>query len=747
MMARVVAQSALLTGHAHGPSKEIEKAKRSVRMAYGLQTPVLRIRSDSICLHNKSVKSDSGQHFPSPITISPRLVSGSRWLAKEAKFEGFTEKAIEAIMLAREESSQLGDDSVNGEHILLGLIGEGTGIAAKALKSMGIKLNDARKHVITGRDRLLPGVYYMIIPRDEGIACLGFEFTPLATNILVFSFEEARRLGHNHIGPEHLLLGLLRCCESGCGGVAACALEGLGVDSSICTQVVIRMVGEGNECTGATTPDGCTEHIEEDPALARRFLPINIPEPSVHETMQTLRKHYKIHHNLHYERNAFIAAVVLSDLYISDRFLPDKAIDLVDKAGARVSTRHVELLEVVREFRRELRLIVKSKKEAGRSLDSEKLRGLHNREMKLRFQIYIFHEMNKAIENKTVEEVDIRGIVSSWTGIAIEKLVNYESTMLRKMDKALHKGVIGQDEAVKAVSRFAYYSLGEFGRYYYPRGTFIFYGPSGVGKSELAKALAANYFGSEEAVIQLDMREFRDSHAASKLIGPSPGHTKGGQLTEAIRRQPHTVVLFKEIEKAHLDVLNMILRILKNGRLADNKGRIVNFNKSLVIMTSNAGSSVIEKGRRQMGLHLHEDFCYHRKRGLVMEELKQWFGPGFLERIDEVIVFRQLTKLEVKKIADIKIKQVFDRLKAKEIELGVTERFLGRVVEEGYDSSYGARPLRRAIRLVEDSVTEKMVAREIKEGDSVTVDVDSVGNVVVLNGSNHWLIQSCPRKS
>ncbi|KAK8606435.1 hypothetical protein V6N13_030718 [Hibiscus sabdariffa] len=689
MMARVVAQSTLLTGH--GPSKEIEKPKSSVRMAYDLQTPVLRVRSNSTCLYNKLVR--FGRHFTSPITISPRLVSGSRWLAKEAKFEGFTEKAIEAIMLAREESSRLGDDSVNGEHILLGLIGEGTGIAAKVLKSMGIKLNDARKHVITGRGRVLPGVYYMIIPRDKGIARLGFDFTAVVTNIPVLSYEEARRLG--------------------CGGVAACALEGLGVDLSICTQAVIRMVGEGNEVrinlqhkcanltklaeeyTGATTlNDGCTECIDEDPTLARRFLPINIPEPSVHETMQTLRKHYEIHHKLHYKRNAFIAAVVLSDLYISDRFLPDKAIDLVDKAGARVSTRHAELLEVVREFRRELRLIVKSKKEVGRSLDSEKLRELHNREMKLRFQIYIFHEMNKAIKNKTVEEVDIRGIVSSWTGIAMEKLVNYKSTMLRKMDKTLHKGVIGQDEAVKAVSRFAYYSLGEFGRYYYPR----------------------------EAVIQLDMREFRDSHVASKLIGPSPGHTKGGQLTEAVRRQPHTVVLFKEIEKAHPDVLNMIRRILKNGRLADSKGRIVNFNKSLVIMTSNAGSSVIEKG----GLHLHEDFCYHRKRGLVMEELKQWFGPGFLNRIDEVIVFRQLTKLEVKEIADVKIKQLFDSLKAREIELGVTERFLGRVVEQGYDSSYGARPLRRAIRLVEDNITEKMVAREIKEGDSVTMDVISI---------------------
>ncbi|KAK8499706.1 hypothetical protein V6N13_026789 [Hibiscus sabdariffa] len=363
--------------------------------------------------------------------------------------------------------------------------------------------------------------------------------------------------------------------------------------------------------------------------------------------------------------------------------------------------------------------------------------------MKLRFQIYIFHGMNKSNTNKIVQELDIRGIVSSWTGIAIEKLVNYKSAMLRKMDKALHKGVIGQDEAVKAVSRCAYNSLVNFTRYTYPRRTFIFYGPSGVGKSELAKALAAHYFGSEEAVIQLNMREFRENHAASKLIGPSPGHTKGGQLTEAVRRQPRAVVLFKEIEKAHPDVLNMICRILKNGMLADSEGRILNFNTTLMIMTSNVGSSVIEKS----GLHLHQDFCYHRKRGIVMEELKQWFGPGFLNEIDKVIVFRQLTKLEVKEIADIKIKQVFDRLKAKEIQLGVTERFLGRVVEKGYDSSYGARPLTRAIRLVEDSVTEKMVAREIKEDDSVTVDVDSDENVVLLNGSNHWLIQTCLSKS
>ena len=337
-----------------------------------------------------------------------------------------------------------------------------------------------------------------------------------------------------------------------------------------------------------------------------------------------------------------------------------------------------------------------------------------------------------------VTEVDIQHIVSSWTGIPVEKVSTDESDRLLKMEETLHKQVIGQDEAVKAISgaiRRARVGLKNPDR---PIASFIFSGPTGVGKSELAKALAAYYFGSEEAMIRLDMSEFMERHTVSKLIGSPPGYvgyTEGGQLTEAVRRRPYTVVLFDEIEKAHPDVFNMMLQILEDGRLTDSKGRTVDFKNALLIMTSNVGSSVIEKG---FDLDYDDkDSSYNRIKSLVTEELRHYFRPEFLNRLDEMIVFRQLTKLEVKEIADIMLKEVFERLKTKEIELQVTERFRDRVVDEGYNPTYGARPLRRAImRLLEDSMAEKMLAREIKEGDSVIVDVDSDGNVTVLNGSS-----------
>ncbi|KAK8615092.1 hypothetical protein V6N13_068877 [Hibiscus sabdariffa] len=377
---------------------------------------------------------------------------------------------------------------------------------------------------------------------DRGSAALGFGFEPFAVDTLVRSFEEARRLGHNYIGSGHLLLGLL--LEGNDGAPVKRALRDQGVDLSSIYRQVVRMVGEGNKVTGATT--------------LGEYGAIKCPEASAEETILTLmglKEHYEIHHKLSYKDEALYAAAELSDQYISDRFLPDKAIGLLDKAGARVSTRHAELLEIVRELTRELRQIIKSKKEADRSLDLKKFVELHDREMELKFLIYVFHKMNRA--DKIVKNVDIRGVVSSWTGIPIEKLVVDESDRLRrlrKMEETLRKRVIGQDEAVKAVSYYAYHDLWRLlSKYTLP--SFIFYGPTGVGKSELAKALAAYYFGSEEAVIQLDMREFMESCTASKLIGSSP---EGGQLTEAVRRRPHSVVLLKGIEKAHADVLNMI---------------------------------------------------------------------------------------------------------------------------------------------------------------------------------------------
>ncbi|XP_020587661.1 chaperone protein ClpC1, chloroplastic [Phalaenopsis equestris] len=891
-----------------GRSRGSRGSRRAARMLCSPRLYPLRfqgysgLRYSNVLDHN----SKSGYAFHSMVAayISAPKGKAIRGVAV-AMFERFTEKAIKVIMLAQEEARRLGHNFVGTEQILLGLIGEGTGIAAKVLKSMGINLKDARVEV------------EKIIGRGSGFVAVEIPFTPRAKRVLELSLEEARQLGHNYIGSEHLLLGLLREGE----GVAARVLESLGADPSNIRTQVIRMVGESTEavgagvgggssgnkmptleeygtnltklaeegkldpvvgrqqqiervtqilgrrtknnpcligepgvgktaiaeglaqriangdvpetiegkkvitldmgllvagtkyrgefeerlkklmeeikqsdeiilfidevhtligagaaegaidaanilkpalargelqCIGATTLDEYRKHIEKDPALERRFQPVKVPEPTVDETIQILkglRERYEIHHKLRYTDEALIAAAQLSYQYISDRFLPDKAIDLIDEAGSRVRLRHAQLPEDARELDKELRQITKDKNEAVRSQDFEKAGELRDREMELKAQISALidkgKEMSKAESEAgdagpIVTEVDIQHIVSSWTGIPVEKVSSDESDRLLKMEETLHQRVIGQDEAVKAISRAIRRARVGLKNPNRPIASFIFSGPTGVGKSELAKALAAYYFGSEDAMIRLDMSEFMERHTVSKLIGSPPrgyvGYTEGGQLTEAVRRRPYTVVLFDEIEKAHPDVFNMMLQILEDGRLTDSKGRTVDFKNTLLIMTSNVGSSVIEKGGRRIGFDLdydEKDSSYNRIKSLVTEELKQYFRPEFLNRLDEMIVFRQLTKLEVKEIADIMLKEVFQRLKTKDIELQVTERFRDRVVEEGYSPSYGARPLRRAImRLLEDSLAEKMLSGEIKEGDSAIVDVDSDGNVTVLNGSS-----------
>ncbi|TQE12882.1 hypothetical protein C1H46_001528 [Malus baccata] len=895
-------------GRRLGYSKGSGNARRTV-MLCTLRAPALRMSGytglRSVNALDISIKPRRDLFSSVKFANTKRRERASRCVPK-AMFERFTEKAIKVIMLAQEEARRLGHNFVGTEQILLGLIGEGTGIAAKVLKSMGINLKDARVEV------------EKIIGRGSGFVAVEIPFTPRAKRVLELSLEEARQLGHNYIGSEHLLLGLLREGE----GVAARVLENLGADpSNIRTQAsVIRMVGESTEavgagvgggtsgnkmptleeygtnltklaeegkldpvvgrqqqiervvqilgrrtknnpcligepgvgktaiaeglaqristgdvpetiegkkvitldmgllvagtksrgefeerlkklmeeikqsdeiilfidevhtligagaaegaidaanilkpalargelqCIGATTLDEYRKHIEKDPALERRFQPVKVPEPTVDETIQILRglrERYEIHHKLRYTDEALVSAAQLSYQYISDRFLPDKAIDLVDEAGSRVRLRHAQLPEEARGIEKELRVITKEKNEAVRSQDFEKAGELRDKEMDLKARITAVvdkgKEMSKAESEAgdvgpLVTEVDIQHIVSSWTGIPVEKVSTDESDRLLKMEETLHKRVIGQDEAVKAISRAIRRARVGLKNPNRPIASFIFSGPTGVGKSELAKALAAYYFGSEEAMIRLDMSEFMERHTVSKLIGSPPGYvgyTEGGQLTEAVRRRPYTVVLFDEIEKAHPDVFNMMLQILEDGRLTDSKGRTVDFKNTLLIMTSNVGSSVIEKGGRRIGFDLdydEKDSSYNRIKSLVTEELKQYFRPEFLNRLDEMIVFRQLTKLEVKDIADIMLKEVFERLKKKEIELQVTERFRDRVVDEGYNPSYGARPLRRAImRLLEDSMAEKMLAREIKEGDSVIVDVDSDGNVTVLNGSS-----------
>ena len=841
-------------------------------------------------------------------------------------FERFTEKAIKVIMLAQEEARRLGHNFVGTEQILLGLIGEGTGVAAKVLKSMGVNLKDARVEV------------EKIIGRGSGFVAVEIPFTPRAKRVLELSLEEARQLGHNYIGTEHLLLGLIREGE----GVAARVLENLGVDLAKVRTQVIRMLGEtaevgagggggakgstktptldefgtnltqlateakldpvvgrqkeidrviqilgrrtknnpvligepgvgktaiaeglaqriqqgdipdileekrvltldigllvagtkyrgefeerlkkimeeiksaGNvilvidevhtligagaaegaidaanilkpalargelQCIGATTLDEYRKHIERDAALERRFQPVTVGEPSIPETIEILRglrERYEQHHRLKITDAALDAAATLGDRYISDRFLPDKAIDLIDEAGSRVRLLNSKLPPAAKEVDKELRAVQKEKEDAVREQDFNRAGELRDKEVELREKIRTLLQssredtpVNTGDEAQTteaavgemaaseptegsvakpqllttpvVDEEDIAHIVASWTGVPVQKLTESESFKLLNMEETLHQRLIGQDEAVKAVSkaiRRARVGLKNPNR---PIASFIFSGPTGVGKTELTKALAAYFFGSEEAMIRLDMSEFMERHTVSKLIGSPPGYVgfnEGGQLTEAVRRRPYTVVLFDEIEKAHPDVFNWLLQLLEDGRLTDSKGRTVDFKNTLIIMTSNIGSKVIEKGGGGLGFEFSgenaEENQYNRIKSLVNEELKQYFRPEFLNRLDEIIVFRQLNREEVKDIAEIMLKEVFARIGDKGITLTVSNAFKERLVEEGYNPAYGARPLRRAVmRLLEDSLAEEVLTGRIKEGDSAEVDIDHDKKVVV----------------
>ena len=809
-------------------------------------------------------------------------------------FERFTEKAIKVIMLAQEEARRLGHNFVGTEQILLGLIGEGTGIAAKVLKSMGVNLKDARIEV------------EKIIGRGSGFVAVEIPFTPRAKRVLELSLEEARQLGHNYIGTEHLLLGLIREGE----GVAARVLENLGVDLSKVRTQVIRMLGEtaevtagggsssrtktptldefgtnltqlaqegkldpvvgrtreierviqilgrrtknnpvligepgvgktaiaeglaqrivqgdvpdiladkrvigldigllvagtkyrgefeerlkkimdeirnaGNiilvidevhtligagaaegaidaanilkpalargelQCIGATTLDEYRKHIERDPALERRFQPIMVGEPSVAETIEILyglRERYEQHHKLRISDAALEAAAKLADQYISDRFLPDKAIDLIDEAASRVRLINSQLPPAARELDQELRRVLREKDAAVRAQDFDRAGELRDREMEIRQQIRAIAAAKKAEDSSRTElpevtEEDVAQVVSAWTGVPVAKLTESESEKLLHMEETLHQRIVGQDEAVRAISRAIRRARVGLKNPNRPIASFIFCGPTGVGKTELTKALAAYFFGSESAMIRLDMSEYMERHTVSKLIGSPPGYVgynEGGQLTEAVRRRPYTVVLFDEVEKAHPDVFNLLLQILEDGRLTDAKGRTVDFKNTLIVMTSNIGSKVIEKGGGSLGFEFNtneEEANYNRIRNLVHEELKQYFRPEFLNRVDEIIVFRQLTKDEVKQIADILLKEVFDRMKEKKIHLTVSDRFKDLLVEEGYNPSYGARPLRRAIqRLLEDLLAEEILTGRVKEGSEVLIDVDEERKPKVL---------------
>ncbi len=810
-------------------------------------------------------------------------------------FEHFTSEAIRVIMLAQEEARRLGHNFVGTEQILLGLMGEGTGVAAKVLAEMGVTLKEARREV------------EKIIGRGSGFVPPEIPFTPKVKNLFEQSFKEARSLGHNYINTEHLLLGLTEAGE----GVAAKVLQNLGVDLKNLRSTVIRRLGEtasvsagggsskrtqtlsieefgrnltklaqegkidpvvgrekeieravqilgrrtknnpvligepgvgktaiaeglaqriinqdvpdilqdkqvisldmgslvsgtrfrgdfeerlkkimeelrtaGNiilvideihtlvgaggteggldasnilkpalargelQCLGATTLDEYRQHIERDAALERRFQPIMVGEPSVPETIEILRglrSVYEQHHRVTISDAALEAAAQLSDRYISDRFLPDKAIDLIDEAGSRVRLRN-SMSSTNKELKRQLASVSKAKQESVRLQDFDKAGQLRDQELEMEAQL-VDAQNEQAVNHGIVDEEDIAQIVASWTGVPVNKLTESESELLLHIEDTLHQRLIGQEQAVTSVSRAIRRARVGLKNPNRPIASFIFSGPTGVGKTELAKSLASYFFGSEEAMIRLDMSEYMERHTVSKLIGSPPGYVgydEGGQLTEAVRRRPYTVLLFDEIEKAHSDVFNMLLQILDDGHLTDAKGRKVDFKNTLIILTSNIGSKVIEKGGGGLGFDFTENAAeanYTRIKTLVNEELKAYFRPEFLNRLDEIIVFTQLNKEEVKQIAEIMLKEVASRLTERGITLEVSDRFKERVVQEGYDPSYGARPLRRAImRLLEDSLAEAMLSGQVADGDAAIVDVDDDGQVVVRKSEKRELL-------
>ncbi|HIK43259.1 MAG TPA: ATP-dependent Clp protease ATP-binding subunit [Leptolyngbyaceae cyanobacterium M65_K2018_010] len=524
--------------------------------------------------------------------------------------------------------------------------------------------------------------------------------------------------------------------------IGAGSLEG-GMDAANLLKPALAR-GE-MQCIGATTLDEFRKYIERDAALERRFQPVMVDPPSVDDTieiLQGIRSRYEQFHQVTITDAALVAAARLSDRYISDRHLPDKAIDLIDEAGSQVKLRFMPKYPS-KDLKQKLRQINKDLDESIQLQDFGKANALRTERQALLGQLQAevpeYAEAGATLAAlPVVDEESIADVVAAWTGIPVNRMTETESARLMHLEEVLHERVIGQHEAVVAVSKAIRRARSGLASANRPIASLVFSGPTGVGKTELSKALAVALFGSEEAMIRLDMSEFMESHTVSKLIGSPPGfvgYDEGGQLTEAVRRKPYTVILLDEIEKAHPDVFNLLLQVLDDGLLTDSKGRTVSFKNTLIIMTSNIGSQVIEKGGSSLGFDLATDVAnsqYNNIRNLVNEEMKQYFRPELLNRLDEIIVFRQLTRDEVNQVADLMLDQVNKRLADRQISVTLSEAFRHKLAETGYDQRYGARPMRRAIaRLVEDTLAEAILAGDLADGGEVLLDVDPAGNPVV----------------
>ena len=716
-----------------------------------------------------------------------------------------TPRAKRVTELAYEEAKLLGSERIKPEHLLLGIIREGEGIAIHVLRKFGIDLQTLRKEILdaVSDSNVVPGKKAPFqsnsVKQLEGF---GVDLTELAARGLLDPVigrdEEIERImqilvrrkknnpvliGEPGVGKTAIVEGLAQRIVAGevpeplrnrvifsldvASLVAGTKYRGefekrmkkllqvVTKDTSIILFIdeLHTIVGAGSaegavdaanilkpslargeiRCIGATTPDEYRKYIEKDAALERRFQKIYVREPSEDEAIEILyglRNRYEKHHKVRYLDEALKAAVNLSKRYITDHFLPDKAIDLIDEAGAKARLKIFTIPSDIKLLKMQLDDVRKEKEEAVRMQDYERAAKLKEEERSLEREYRKrYNEWKKDVDDVvvTVTEEDIAEIVSSWTGIPLKKLEETESEKLLNLEEALHKRIVGQDDAIKAVSKAIRRARSGLKDPRRPIGTFLFLGPTGVGKTELAKAIAEHLFGDENALIRFDMSEYMEKFAMSRLIGAPPGYVgyeEGGSLTEKIRRRPFSVILFDEIEKAHPDIFNLLLQIMDEGRLTDSQGREVDFRNTIVIMTSNLGGEFINRSKRSLGFAAHEDekAQYEEIKNLVMSEVKKTFRPEFLNRLDEIVVFHPLGRNHVLKIIDILLQDLRKRLAEKNMELKLTKEAKEFLLEHGYDPIYGARPMRRTIqRYIEDPLSEDLLKGRFKEGDVIVV--------------------------
>ena len=728
----------------------------------------------------------------------------------------YTPRAKKVVELSQDEARKLSHSYVGTEHILLGLIREGEGVAARVLHNLDVSLNKARQQVLqllgssdpqsssqsrgqasnastptldslardltasakdgkvdpvigrskeieriiqilsrrtknnpvligepgVGKTAVIEGLAHQIVfnevpetlsdkrvmTLDMGTVVAGTKYRGEFEDRLKKVMDEIRNAGNVilFIDELHTLIGA--------GGA-----EGAIDASNILKPALSR--GE-IQCVGATTLDEYRKYIEKDAALERRFQPIQVDEPSKEETVQILeglRDRYEAHHRVTITDEAIEAAAELSSRYITDRFLPDKAIDLIDEAGSRVRLKSYTIPPNLRELEEQLEEMRKEKDSAVLAQEFEKAASFRDKEQKTRENLETTKNKWKEQQGKEslkVEEEDIAAVVSTWTGIPVVKLTKDESDRLLNMEEVLHNRIIGQAEAVNAISKAVRRARAGLKDPKRPIGSFIFLGPTGVGKTELARALAEVMFSDEDAMIRIDMSEYMEKHATSRLVGSPPGYVgyeEGGQLTEKVRQKPYSVVLLDEVEKAHPEVFNILLQVLEDGRLTDSKGRLVDFRNTVMIMTSNVGASELQNNR-YVGFNLEDEGKEHKDmKEKVTEEMKKTFRPEFLNRIDETIVFHSLEQKHMKDIVKLMVREVEERMKQQDITFSITERAIEKIAEEGFDPEYGARPLRRSIqRNIEDLLSEEFLKENIKPGKTVKVGLNNKGEFIVL---------------